>query len=164
MKTFKILLILVLIFLIFSRNSITKQLIKKTSQGKPTTIKVETKTPTPILTVTGIQNNTTPTEEVKQTQPTTDNAWVYPNSKQIGSLDNTLLLESNDDPGKITDWYKQKIESMGMSAKSFVQTKTNDNVLNKLVAANGKEKIDIEINKKAGEQVVRIKVLVVNLN
>lgn len=164
MKTIKILLILVLVFLIFSRNSVSKQLTKKNSQGKPTVIKVETKTPTPTPTVIKIQNNVTPTEAVKQNQPVTDSTWIYPNSKQIENTGNALSLESSDDPGKITDWYKQKIESMRMNAKSFVQTKTNENVLNKLAAANGKEKIDIEIEQKAGEQIVKIKVLLNNLN
>ena len=45
------------------------------------------------------------------------------------------------------NWYKDKIKALGMNATSFVQTNTNDNVLNKLVAANNSQKVTVEISR-----------------
>jgi len=158
----KIIVALVLGFLILPGNPVVKQFTKKTIQNKSSVIKVEKSSPSPTPIIIKIQKNTTPTEAVKENQSSVDSTWIYPNSKQTENSGNTFSLQSYDDPGKITDWYKQKIESMGMSAKSFVQTKANDNVLNKLAAASGNKKIDVEIEQKAGEQVVKIKVSLVN--
>jgi len=68
------------------------------------------------------------------------------------------VFESNDDPDLITNWYKEKIKSLGMNSKSFVQTKTNGNVLNKLVGARGDKEIRVGIVKKNDESVTKITV------
>jgi hypothetical protein len=86
------------------------------------------------------------------------NDFFYPGATQISSHDNELKLESSDDPSKITDWYKSKIESLDMNAKSFVNTKTNGNVLNKLVGDNGDLEVRVEISKKENETKVKISV------
>lgn len=82
--------------------------------------------------------------------------FKYPNSNQSSGSGNNIILESNDNPDLITDWYKEKIRSLGFKSKSFVQTKTNGNILNKLVAASGNREIRVEIEKSANSPKVSI--------
>lgn len=84
----------------------------------------------------------------------------YPNAVQIRTEGNTTVYESQDDPDAITDWYKEKIKELGMSATSFVTTKTNGNVLNELVGANGKREIRVEITKSADQSTTEIKLTI----
>lgn len=99
-----------------------------------------------------------------------DSAWsgindfIYPNSKVILQTQNSLELESLDDPAVITDWYKVKIEALKMSAKSFVKTNANGNILNKLDAASSNREIRVDIEKKNSGQAVTIKIIFVNSN
>lgn len=81
----------------------------------------------------------------------------YPGASIISQSSNEFVLQSSDSPDTITPWYKEKIKSMGMSSKSFVTTKTNGNVLNKLVGADGKNEIRVEISKQANESITVIK-------
>ena len=107
-----------------------------------------TKTPTP-----------SPTNIPK---PTSSNlsSFQYPNSSIVNSSENSLILESSDNSDTITDWYKEKIKGEGMSVTSFVTTKTNDSVLNKLVGADGEREIRVEIKKDSGSSTVNISVVV----
>ena len=84
--------------------------------------------------------------------------FKYPNSVILENS-NELVLESDDNPDTITNWYKEKIKNSGMNSKAFVQTKTNDNVLNKLAGASGTREVNVEIIKKSGEikTTIRIK-------
>lgn len=66
--------------------------------------------------------------------------------------------ESDDNPDTITAWYKEKLKSLGYNANSFVVTKANDKILNKLVSDNGTNQIRIEISKENGNSPVKIKV------
>ena len=91
--------------------------------------------------------------EIKVVTPTNNsslsgdliNYFKYPNAKSVNSSENKLTLESSDDSRVITDWYKEKINSKGMNVKSFVTTSANDNVENKLVAANSDFKVTVTI-------------------
>lgn len=89
-------------------------------------------------------------------QPAGD--WGYPNSTQLAAG----KWQSSADPQVITNWYKSKIETLGTSAKSFVQTNTNGNVLNKLVAANGSSKVSVEISKSSSDSQTSILVVLDN--
>lgn len=71
--------------------------------------------------------------------------FKYPNAKSLSSSENKLALESGDDSKVITDWYKERINSKGMNVKSFVSTSANDNIENKLVAANSDFKVSVTI-------------------
>jgi cytoskeletal protein RodZ len=82
--------------------------------------------------------------------------FIYPNATVKHQSSSSLSLESHDDADTITDWYKQKIKDLSMNTRSFVQTKTNDNVNNVLAAAKSNEEIKITITKKAGESLVSI--------
>lgn len=84
--------------------------------------------------------------------------FQYPGSTRVGSDDETVTYQSQDDSDRITDWYEEKIRSLGMNAKSFVKTRTNDNVLNKLVGADGSREVRVEISKPAASSTVTIKV------
>ena len=84
--------------------------------------------------------------------------FKYPNSSQAGSEGNGIKLESSDNPDTVTNWYKEKIRSLGFKSKSFVQTSSNGNILNKLVAASENKEIRVEIEKSANSAKVLIKV------
>lgn len=129
---------------------------KETASIKTTTAKA---TPSAFLSVTSIPSfPPSPTQIKKQIEKRVFSDLKYPNSESTVSNIDSAFYESTDDPDTITNWYKGKIRSFGMNTKSFVQTKTNGNVLNKLAAANGNREINIEITKKNGEPKVKIKV------
>ena len=86
------------------------------------------------------------------------NNYMYPNSSVVSSSNNFLSLTSEDSADVITDWYKNKIDSEGMNVTSFVTTNTNDNVLNKLVGADGTNEVSVEISKISNSSTVHIEV------
>lgn len=135
---------------------------KEALQKKQPTQESEQKQPTPIETPT---LTPAPTEQPKSQQ--SDEPGVrglrYPNAVYIRSEADASVYQSGDDPDAITDWYKEKIESLGMTAKSFVKTRTNDNVLNKLVGADGEREIRVEISKPADSVTTTIKLTTLNV-
>lgn len=102
------------------------------------------------------------TEATNTPKPSQNNvsSLQYPNSQTVSSGDNSLILNSTDNVDTITDWYKEKIKGEGMNVTSFVTTKTNDNVLNKLVGADGEREIRVEITKQAGSSNVKISIVI----
>ena len=82
-------------------------------------------------------------------------AYVYPGSQTVSAIDNAIVLTS-DNPDDVTNWYKAKIKSQGMSVTSFVTTKTNNTVLNKLVGDDSNKKVEVEIKKNANDALVTI--------
>lgn len=82
--------------------------------------------------------------------------FQYPGSTIITSLDNQLTLVINENPDSITNWYKEKIASLGMNTTSFVVTKNNNNVKNELVGAGNNKEIRISIEKTANKTKVKI--------
>lgn len=143
-----VLIALIISIVVISKSSTAK---KKEISNNP----IPKVSNTPVLTLTPspskIYNLITPT-----VQSYSD--LQYPNSRQAGSNDASLIFESSDDPDLITNWYKEKIRNLGMNSKSFVQTKTNGNVLNKLVGARGDKEVRVEIVKKNDESVTKITV------
>lgn len=123
--------------------------------AEPTPTETPRPTPAPSPTPT-----TRPTSGVQLQQSITTSAFMYPNARQERFEDEKIKLETTDNPDAVTDWYKNKIKSFSMSAKSFVQTNTNGNVLNKLVGDNGEIEVRIEITKKANDSVTKISVAV----
>ena len=73
--------------------------------------------------------------------------YIYPGATTKSSTALKLELESSDSPEKITEWYKKTINDLNFNAKSFSQTNTNDDILNKLSAAKPGEKLDVTIKK-----------------
>ena len=82
--------------------------------------------------------------------------FLYPGSKVLVQTQTTLNLENFDDTDVITDWYKDKIKGIGANVKSFVITRANDKVLNKLVGANSLVEVSVEISKDSGSSVAKI--------
>lgn len=80
----------------------------------------------------------------------------YPNSSIEKLDDSRLILQSFDNPEKITSWYKEKINSLGMSTTSSNVIVSSDNVSNQLIGANTASEIGVDITKGVNEQVSRI--------
>lgn len=90
--------------------------------------------------------------------PASLSKYIYPGAQVITETKSRLELQSGDDSGKITQWYKEKINELGFNAKSFSQTNTNGVVLNKLTAAKPGDKIEVTIKKDQTQSNVSITV------
>lgn len=82
----------------------------------------------------------------------------YPNSIKMNLDGENLDLESSDSIDLITNWYKDKINSLGLTSKSFVATNTNGHVLNHLVGADNDREVVIEIIKPSNQNITKIRV------
>lgn len=135
---------------------------KKNQEQKEVLVESASPTPTPSATPSSSSNNSQVTikQEVKDNSSTSQafnlSDFKYPNSSSVGSVENGIKLESSDDPKAVTDWYEEKIRSLGFKSKSFVKTATNGNILNKLVAASASKEVRVEIEKSAGSSKVSI--------
>lgn len=113
----------------------------------PTQVPEATSTQAPTITASHSPTIIVKPTSIPTNPPTinqnSDESFVYPGSRSMGGNSYT----SSDDPDKITNWYKEKINSQGYSSKSFVTTKTNEKVLNKLSAAKNNKNILIEISR-----------------
>lgn len=119
----------------------------------PTAVLTATPTDTPKITVTPIREPTSqppPAQDISQ--------LIYPNSQKISLDQNSAVLESNDNVDTVTGWYKTKIKEMDMNATSFAVTRANDQILNKLVGADGKREVRIEISQEDSSAKVKINV------
>ena len=120
-----------------------------------------TLTPTPTPTSTPLPPPPSLTLAPRSPAPPPDEVgsdWQYPGSTELSPGN----YQSSDSPDKITDWYQAKIKSLGLNIKTFIRTKANDRVLNKLVSSNGKTEIRVEIAKKPDESVTSITVAIDN--
>jgi hypothetical protein len=82
--------------------------------------------------------------------------YIYPGSKIAASSSQNLTLTSGDDPGKITSWYKAKIQSKNLNVNSFVSTQANDKILNKLVGGSAQISINVEVSRDSASALVNI--------
>ena len=112
-----------------------------------------TSTPTPEITPAPSQS---PTLVPNKTSKSSISDFIYPDAVVKSQTQTTLILESSDDTDKITDWYKDKIEKLGANVKSFVVTRANDKILNKLAGAGNGFEINIEISKDPGDPLAQI--------
>lgn len=110
-------------------------------------------TPTPALTPVPVPVTVTVTP-----LPPSPDSWIYPNS----SLVSTGVYTTPDSPAVVTDWYKNKIKTLNLNIRTFVQTSANDQILNKLSAAGAGQKISIEISKESGSALTNIKIALDN--
>lgn len=114
--------------------------------SSPTPIASPVMKATPYATPTPVANNSSSSD------------WQYPNSTFAGSG----KWQSSDSPSQITNWYKDKIKMLGFNSTSFVQTNTNDNVLNKLAAAKNSSKVAVEISKSPSQTLTSVSVVLDN--
>lgn len=153
MRNLQLLVILVLIIFAIS-------LIQKEGLGsKQTQIPTPTQTPTPTSTPTPIPTSVPSTSTPIPFSQRNMSSFIFPGSIILNQSGDEMTLQSLDDPISITNWYKEKIISLNMNAKSFVQTNTNGDILNKLVASDGAHKVQVKISKKNNESVVEISVI-----
>lgn len=112
--------------------------------------------------------NHTITPKITSSPPPTINAndedrsndqLIYPGSTVVKNTAKEIDLQSSNDPEDITDWYKNLLSKMGFSAKSFVQTNANANILNKLSGSDSKEQVLVEIERKSNEAMTSMKIL-----
>ncbi len=119
---------------------------------------VSVPTPTVINTIPPqiITSAPSPTQATSSTGSLND--FIYPNSSVQSQSGNAVTLLSTDDATVITNWFKNKIQQLGMNTTSFITTNTNGNVSNKLVASNGSLHISVDISKSPGSNQVTVAV------
>lgn len=113
----------------------------------PTVIVTPTKAPKIQITIQSNNSNGTSLSISK---------FQYPGASVSSSSNNKLELTTNDSPKTVTDWYKNTINQTGMNVKSFVTTSTNDNVVNKLVGANGNDEVRVDITRAPNDTATTI--------
>jgi hypothetical protein len=84
--------------------------------------------------------------------------FAYPGASLFESHANTAVYQTGDDPAVVTSWYKTEINRRGLSTTSFIQTSTNDNILNKLVGAKNNATVAVEISRAATDSKTKITV------
>jgi len=159
MSNLRLLVILILILVVLS--FIQKEGLGSKNQKKnvivstptPKATPAQTPIPTPIPTLVPSTSIPIPSSQRNIS------SFAYPGSIILSKSEKEMTLQSLDDPQAITNWYKEKIISAGVNAKSFVTTNTNGNVLNKLVGAKSGFKISVEISKKNNEGKTEISVI-----
>lgn len=137
---------------------------KKDTLGVNSNITVKTSTtstPVPTSSNSPLPSNSeepSTTPESTQTNNLGIDEWIYPGASVTSKSGASLSLETGDNTESVTDWYKEKVREKGFNAKSFVTTKTNDNVLNKLSGAKEGQEVLIEIKKAPSETSAKITV------
>lgn len=149
-------IIIAVIILVGTSLLVNTRLIKKAARNTvinttPGLVQITSPKPESTPPAPTIKSSPIPSQTPKKVESITD--LKYPSSTQVSQNGNTTIYESTDDSDIITNWYKQKIESLNMNVKSFVTTKTNGNVLNKLVGADENREIRVEITKRNGPKV-----------
>jgi len=146
--------IFIVVSAIVTRNRKTESnvLPAETSAPEATSSPSSTPSPVPAKTTTSWESEPTPEVSVGPSQ------FFYPGASIISQTSTSASLTSSDESAKITSWYEEKIKSMGFSAKAFVKTSSNSNVLNKLSGAKDGEKITIEIKREPGEPITQIEI------
>lgn len=84
--------------------------------------------------------------------------YVYPKALGLESTSNSLKFTTTDSAQAVTDWYKNKINSLEFNAKSSTQTNTNGATLNKITAAKPGENIEVTIKKDQSTSNVEVTV------
>lgn len=149
--------------------AIPKSELEPTPNGVPnisqtaTPMIINTPTNKLIPTSTVTKNPTQLPVTPKSTQPPTNPSqslsdWYYPGSQILSVTDKTVNLVTSDEPDKVTDWYKAKLNDAGMTAKTVVKTQTNGTVENVVAGAGGGINIKITITHQPKELDTKIKV------
>ena|SRR5258708_2367952 len=124
----------------------------QTEISSPSPLPTSAQTPKPIIWATP------PSSPKIQSQSSNIDSFLYSNSQVKSQTTSSAQLESNDSPDSITNWYKNKLNSLGFNATSFVTTNSNNNVLNKLVVARNNQQVRVEIKKNASDSKTTISI------
>lgn len=162
----RFLLLLLLIPFLLLGQKILSQKHQITPLKKYTIVKLSVSPSTTPASPSAIVSEIVPTNRItpivtSATTPTAANSntsdFIYPGAHVLTTQDNTML-ESNDDPGIITSWYKGKIKNLGWNTTSIIENTVNDNVSNQLVASNGNREVRVQISKQSNQTTVHITV------
>jgi hypothetical protein len=87
--------------------------------------------------------------EVVSDKPNSNSEWIYPNANIRLDQASSIVIDTNDHHQQVTDWYKDKIKSMGGNVTSFVTTAVNGEIKNELEGAGGNAHVEVKISKSA---------------
>lgn len=148
---------------IFGKNSETpttpSQLGIETEASPSSRVPEETQSPsatvTPTNTVTP-KYSPTPTHVAPKPEDNTLNDFQYPGSSITSQTKASIILSSNDDATKITNWYSAQLKNTGFNALSTARTNTNGNILNKISGGKSGQQITITVQKSDTSETVTI--------
>jgi hypothetical protein len=90
------------------------------------------------------------------------NDYIYQGAVVIKSSLSELEMSISADPGTVTEWYKDKFTSKGLSVRTFVTTKTNGNIYSEMVGTLESETVRVVIKKNTDSPQVSIIVTLTN--
>ncbi|OGG30112.1 hypothetical protein A2973_02280 [Candidatus Gottesmanbacteria bacterium RIFCSPLOWO2_01_FULL_49_10] len=160
-RTIQILLLSIacglLVYGVFGRNNLVNK-TKHTPSGPPPISPTGEAAPTVSVTQT-----TQPTRGPTPTKtPTNEDqtllSFLYPGGHRETQSITSLSLTSSDGPEAITTWYKETIRKYSFQTKSFVQTNSNGNIANLLVARSARYEIRVNITKTPHDSLTKIAV------
>ncbi len=155
-RLFLLFILLILLYVYAHQGGTVVQKTTKTIQPPKNNSNTISPTNSPVSGAEEKPLQPSPTEIV--TQQGSIGLFEYPNASKIDQSGRTLTLSSTDDAFLITAWYKEKIRSLGMNVTTFIQTNTNNSILNTLSGSNGSKTVQIEISKPPNKQEVQIKI------
>lgn len=121
--------------------------VTKTLPSIPTVESVSSPFPSP-----------SPPVNIPSPSPNNLNNFRYPNASVAGPDSRTLILETNDSPVAVTNWYRNQLNNLHMNIRTYIQTSVNGNVSNKLTTSDGESSIEIDITKDAESSTTRISI------
>jgi hypothetical protein len=83
----------------------------------------------------------------------TSSGFIYPNAQVLENTGSRLRMTTTDPTDKVTEWYQSSFRNQGMKTTSFVKTKTNGNVVNKLAGASSGLQATVEITQSNNQPV-----------
>lgn len=143
------------------KKSETKEEVQGLHTTPSTTISVPTATPSP-----RIKLGLSPTPAVSKT-PASDgsattilNNFIYANATIIEQDDTHVVMQTFEPVGTVFQWYEKKLDEQNARQKTTVKTQVNNDFLSKMSAAVLGNVINIEIEKKSGENITTIKLAI----
>lgn len=117
---------------------------------------IDSSTPTAQPTVTTTPQIQTNSSEINLA------IFIYPGATINSQSQTQMSLSSNASADEIINWYKNKLLSLDMPAKSIASTNTNGNYKTSMAGAKNNIKVEIEISKPADSSTASIKVNLTN--
>ena len=115
--------------------------------------------PTPTATTLSVTQTTVQPKHTPlptESSMSSGRGFLYPNAQVTENTGSRLKLTTTDSTEKVTEWYQGQINAEGMKTTSFVKTKTNGIVVNKLAGASSQSKVAVEITKSPNSILVNI--------
>lgn len=103
-----------------------------------------------------VQATPTKTENLQQATSQDLLDLQYPGSSRVRFDQEQLFLESNDSPEKVSNWYKEHLNELGLKTTSAIQTSSNGNIFNNYLSSDEKKDIRVEISKSNKDSTTKI--------